>query len=97
MSDALQLWQSLILGIVEGFTEFLPISSTGHLTVTEKLMGYDIDAADVTAFTAIVQMGAIVATVLYFRKDIVDILSALYWGCATRSAAIASGASRSPW
>ena len=80
MSDALQLWQSLILGIVEGFTEFLPISSTGHLTVTEKLMGYDIDAADVTAFTAIVQMGAIVATVLYFRKDIVDILSALYWG-----------------
>ena len=36
-------WQSIVLGIVEGITEFLPISSTGHLTVTEKHMGLPID------------------------------------------------------
>jgi len=64
-------FESILLGIVEGLTEFLPVSSTGHLTVTEKLLGMDIAAADVTAFTAIIQVGAIAAAILYFRKDIV--------------------------
>ena len=70
MSDALELWEAILLGLIEGLTEFLPVSSTGHLTVTEKLLGYDIDAPDVTAFTAIIQMGAILATLVYFREDI---------------------------
>jgi undecaprenyl-diphosphatase len=63
-------FESIILGIVEGVTEFLPISSTGHLTVTEKLLGLSIDSPDVTAFTAIIQVGAIAAAILYFRRDI---------------------------
>ena len=46
-------WQSIVLGIVEGITEFLPISSTGHLTVVEKLMGVQIDDPSVTAYTAV--------------------------------------------
>ena len=58
-------WQSIVLGIVEGITEFLPISSTGHLTVTEKLMGIPIDDPSVTAYTAIIQIGAIAATVVW--------------------------------
>ncbi|QWT22685.1 undecaprenyl-diphosphate phosphatase [Subtercola sp. PAMC28395] len=62
--------QAIILGIVEGITEFLPISSTGHLTIFEKLFGLQIDDAGVTAFTAIIQVGAIVAVFVYFRKDI---------------------------
>ena len=70
MSEALDLWEAILLGLIEGLTEFLPVSSTGHLTVTEKLLGYDIDAPDVTAFTAIIQMGAILATLVYFREDI---------------------------
>ena len=49
-------WQSIVLGIVEGITEFLPISSTGHLTVVEKLMGVQIDDPSVTAYTAVVQV-----------------------------------------
>jgi undecaprenyl-diphosphatase len=67
---------ALILGIVEGLTEFLPVSSTGHLTITEKLMGIPIDDKGVTAFTAVIQVGAIIAAILYFRSDIARILVA---------------------
>lgn len=62
---------AVLLGIVEGLTEFLPVSSTGHLTITEKLLGLKIDDAGVTAFTAVIQVGAILAAILYFRADIV--------------------------
>ena len=75
---------ALILGIVEGLTEFLPVSSTGHLTITEKLLGLTVDDPGVTAYTAVIQLGAIVATLLYFRKDIVRLLGA--WASGLTSA-----------
>lgn len=71
------IWEAIVLGIVEGVTEFLPISSTAHLTIMEKLMGYSINDPDITAFTAIIQVGAVLATVIYFRRDITRI--ALAW------------------
>ena len=61
--------QAVVLGVVEGVTEFLPVSSTGHLTIVEKLMGLPLDDAGVTAFTAIIQTGAIIAVIVYFRRD----------------------------
>lgn len=61
---------AIILGVIEGITEFLPVSSTGHLTIAEKLMGYDIAGSGMTAFTAVIQIGAIVAAIAYFRRDI---------------------------
>ena len=70
--------QALVLGVVEGLTEYLPVSSTGHLTITEKLMGLKVDDPAVTAYTAIIQLGAIAATLLYFIKDIVRF--AVAWG-----------------
>ncbi len=70
MSGALGYGDATLLGVVEGLTEFLPVSSTGHLTVTEGLLKLKIDDPAVTAFTAIIQFGAIVATFLYFRSDI---------------------------
>lgn len=80
----MEWWQSVILGIVEGVTEFLPISSTGHLTVTEKLMGMQIDDPGVTAYTAIIQVGAMIASIVYFWSDIVRIATA--WFAGLRSA-----------
>jgi undecaprenyl-diphosphatase len=74
----------LILGIVEGLTEFLPVSSTGHLTITEKLLGLQVDDPGVTAYTAVIQLGAILATLLYFRTDILRLLVA--WVAGLRSA-----------
>jgi undecaprenyl-diphosphatase len=65
-----QIWQAILLGIVEGLTEFLPVSSTGHLTITERLLGLKVDDPGVTAYTAIIQMGAIAAAIIYFRRDI---------------------------
>jgi len=74
----MEWWEAILLGAVEGFTEFLPISSTGHLTILERLLGYSIDDSDITAFTAIVQVGAVAATLLFLRRDIGTM--ALAWG-----------------
>ena len=72
----MNLFQAVVLGIVEGLTEFLPVSSTGHLTIAEKLLGLRADDPAVTAFTAVIQVGAIVATLIYFRRDIVRLVAA---------------------
>jgi undecaprenyl-diphosphatase len=63
-------FDAIILGIVEGLTEFLPISSTGHLTIAEQLLGLEVDDPAVTGFTAVIQMGAIAAVILFFAREI---------------------------
>jgi len=83
------LLEAIILGIVEGLTEFLPVSSTGHLTITEGLLGLDVDSDAITAFTAVIQTGAIVAVLVYFRTDILRLLSAVVQG--VRSPAVRRG------
>ena len=77
--------EAVLLGAVEGVTEFLPISSTGHLTIVEKLLGYQIDAADITAFTAIIQSGAVIATVIFLRQDLVRIITGWFRGVFDRT------------
>ena len=61
--------QSIIIAIVEGLTEFLPVSSTGHMIITENMLGVDITDKFVNAFTVIIQFGAILSVVcLYWRR-----------------------------
>ena len=79
MAD-LSYFDSIVLGIVEGLTEFLPVSSTGHLTIAEKMLGLKVDAPEVTAYTAIIQLGAIAATLIFFAKDIRRFLGAWIGG-----------------
>ena len=70
---------AIILGIIQGLTEFLPVSSTAHLTLAGKLLGL-IDPAhpeDWTAFIAIMQLGTVTAVIIYFLKDIFTMLGAL--------------------
>jgi undecaprenyl-diphosphatase len=74
------IFEAVLLGAVEGVTEFLPISSTGHLTIVEKLLGYKIDSPDITAFTAIIQSGAVFATVIFLRRDLIRIIAAWFRG-----------------
>lgn len=79
-------FHAVLLGIVEGVTEFLPVSSTGHLNIVEKLLGYEIDDPGMTAFTAVIQVGAIIAAVVFFWKDIVRIAAAWFKGVRNEEA-----------
>ncbi|CCH76392.1 Undecaprenyl-diphosphatase [Nostocoides japonicum T1-X7] len=78
--------QAVILGVVEGLTEFLPVSSTGHLTIAEQLLGLTVDDPGVTAYTALIQVPAIVATFIYFWKKIVRLVVAWFRGLRDKEA-----------
>lgn len=67
-------FDAIILGLVQGFTEFLPVSSSAHLRIVGDLLGGDPGAA----FTAITQLGTETAVLLYFRRDLARILTA-WW------------------
>ena len=85
MAD-LSYLDAVILGVVEGLTEYLPVSSTGHLTITEKLLGLEVNDPAVTAYTAVIQLGAIAATLLYFFRDIVRFAVAWFRGLGSAAA-----------
>jgi undecaprenyl-diphosphatase len=63
------LIQAIVLGIVQGLTEFLPISSTAHIRILPALLGWKDPGA---AFTAVIQLGTLLAVLIYFRKDLGD-------------------------
>ncbi|AQT09999.1 undecaprenyl-diphosphatase [Pseudomonas protegens] len=78
MGELMDLWtaaQALILGIVEGLTEFLPISSTGHQIIVADLLDFGGERA--MAFNIIIQLGAILAVVWEFRRKILDVVIGL--------------------
>ncbi|MCB0870487.1 MAG: undecaprenyl-diphosphate phosphatase [Solirubrobacterales bacterium] len=66
----MDLFQSIILGILQGLTEFLPISSSGHILIVPALLGWEDPGA---AFTAVIQLGTEAAVLIYFRKDLWEI------------------------
>ena len=66
-------WQALVLGLVEGLTEYLPVSSTGHLLVTQRLLGIEASEA-ANAFAVFIQGGAIMAVLLLYWRRILSML-----------------------
>jgi undecaprenyl-diphosphatase len=75
------LLRAVVLGLVQGITEFLPISSTAHLRITPELFGWQDPGA---AFDAIIQLGTVAAVLVFFRRDIVQMFRAWVEGLRRR-------------
>jgi undecaprenyl-diphosphatase len=71
MADSVSWFEAIVLGIVQGLTEFLPISSSAHILIVSRLFGWGDPGA---AFTAVSQIGTETAVLIFFRKDIARIL-----------------------
>ena len=71
----MSLWLAALLGLVQGLTEFIPVSSSAHLRIVPALLGKPDAGA---AFTAIIQLGSLAAVIAYFWKDLVDVTLALF-------------------
>ncbi|RKG96160.1 undecaprenyl-diphosphate phosphatase [Corallococcus sp. CA053C] len=77
----MSLLEAIVLGLVQGLTEFLPISSTAHLRIAPELFGWPDPGA---AYSAIIQLGTVAAVLIYFRRDIVSLVGAFFKGLARR-------------
>ena len=66
---------SVVLGIIEGLTEFLPVSSTAHLRISEALLGIDLGNGYWKMFSIVIQLGAILCLPIYFWNRIVEFFS----------------------
>ncbi|ORV12624.1 undecaprenyl-diphosphate phosphatase [Mycobacterium celatum] len=75
-------WQVIVLAVVQGLTEFLPVSSSGHLAIVSRLM-FDCDAG--ASFTAVTQLGTELAVLVYFARDIVRIVRAWFNGLVVKA------------
>jgi undecaprenyl-diphosphatase len=69
----MSLLQAIILGIVQGLTEFIPISSTAHLIFASRVLGLTLNAENKTATIAVIQLGTLIAVLIYFASDIWNI------------------------
>lgn len=68
----MQIWEGIVLGVVQGITEFLPVSSSGHLIVVRRFFGFAAEQG--LAFDAILHFATALAVVVYFRKDIISLV-----------------------
>ena len=76
--------QAIILGIVQGLTEFLPVSSSAHLVLLPYLAGWNLDQGFAFVFDVLVQSGTLAAVIFYFRKDLLEIIKAWLQGIKQR-------------
>lgn len=78
------LLQSIILGIIQGASEFLPISSSGHLVLAPYVFGWDIPPQEAFIFDVLVQVATLAAVIIYFWKDLLLILKSIFNGIIKR-------------
>ena len=69
---SMALWQALVLAVIQGLTEFLPVSSKSHLMVAEKLMGVNVD--DFIALAVLLHFGTLLSLIIYYRRDWAEII-----------------------
>lgn len=69
------VWQSVVLGIVQGLTEFLPISSTAHLLLVQEWFGRTREELKNDPITVVIQLGTLAAVILYFRRELVKMFA----------------------
>lgn len=89
----MSLLEAIILGAVQGITEFLPISSTAHVRIVPELLGWPDPGA---AYSAVIQLGTVAAVIIYFARDLVALTAAFFRGLA-RGAPFESLESRLAW
>jgi len=77
--------QSILLGVIQGLTEFLPISSSGHLVIVPYLLGWQIPATDAFVFDVLVQVATLVAVIVYFWNDLIALAKAMLLGLKNKS------------
>ncbi len=71
----MEIIKSIILGIIQGLTEFLPVSSSGHLVLAKYYLNMQVDSN--VAFEVFLHLGSVLAVIIYFRKDIIELLTSL--------------------
>ena len=89
-------FQAIILGIVQGITEYLPVSSSAHLVIVPYLFGWSFPEDQVFVFDVLVQLGTLFAVIVYFWKDLWEIASAFVKGLVARKPFETAG-SRMGW
>ena len=72
--------QALILGIIQGITEFLPVSSSGHLVIIPFLLGWDLPEEQMFLFDVLIQMGTLLALIVFYRNDLTQIARSMILG-----------------
>lgn len=77
----MNILQAIVLGLIQGLTEFIPVSSSAHLEIVPVLLGWGDPGA---AFTAVIQFGTLLAAIIYFFPDIVRMIRGFFRGLATR-------------
>src|SRR6185436_16087135 len=82
LGNVMSIFEAIVLGLVQGLTEFIPISSTGHLKLVPELLGWGDPGA---AASAVIQFGTIVDVILYFARDILRLTVAFFRGLIHRA------------
>ncbi len=88
--------QTLILGIIQGVTEFIPVSSSAHLVLIPWLLGWSLDERPAFVFNVLVQVGTLVAVIAYFRRDLMTMTRCALLGIA-RGRPLETPEARTAW
>ena len=74
----LTIFKAFILGLIQGISEFLPISSSGHLSIVGQLMGMDPEASNLLSFNILLHVATLAAVFIVYRKDIIEMIKAFF-------------------